>query len=55
MRDEFLFEAPLGILGRIVEVVVLKNYMRRFLIARNQVLKSTAESDDWAMYIPAPR
>lgn len=55
MRDEFLFEAPLGILGRIVEVVVLKNYMRRFLIARNQVLKSTAESDDWAMYIPAPK
>ena len=53
MRDEFSFEAPLGILGRMVEVVILKNYMRRFLVARNQVLKSTAESNDWARYILA--
>jgi ligand-binding SRPBCC domain-containing protein len=53
MRDEFSFEAPYGILGRMVEVVVLKNYMRRFLVARNQVLKSTAESNDWARYILA--
>ena len=55
MRDEFSFEAPYGILGRMVEVVILKNYMRRFLVARNQVLKSKAESNDWANYIPTPR
>jgi ligand-binding SRPBCC domain-containing protein len=53
MRDEFPFEAPHGILGRMVEVVVLKNYMQRFLIARNEVLKSTAESNNWARYILA--
>lgn len=55
MRDDFLFEAPFGVIGRMVEVTVLKNYMRRFLVARNQVLKLTAESEDWATYIPAPR
>lgn len=52
MRDVFTFASPLGILGRIMDAVFLKNYMRRFLVQRNDMLKATAESDDWKQYLP---
>jgi ligand-binding SRPBCC domain-containing protein len=43
MTDEFDFEAPLGPLGWLAEVLVLKRYMTGFLLRRNVVLKSAAE------------
>lgn len=51
MRDVFSFQSPLGILGRIADSLFLTRYMKSFLIERNQVIKSTAESDDWKQYI----
>lgn len=51
MVDRFEFESPFGILGRIVDRLFLHAYLRRFLIRRNQVLKTLAESDDWKNYI----
>lgn len=51
MRDEFSFESPLGVLGRIANALVLTRYMRAFLRERNRVIKATAESDDWRRYI----
>ena len=51
MQDMFSFEAPFWILGRIAESMFLTNYMRSFLVQRNQVLKATAESDDWKKYL----
>ena len=51
MRDEFSFESPLGVLGRIANALVLTRYMRAFLLERNRVIKATAESDDWRRYI----
>jgi hypothetical protein len=51
MRDLFSFQSPLGILGRIADVVFLTRYMKSFLIERNRVIKATAESDDWKQYI----
>ncbi|MFF2091144.1 SRPBCC family protein [Paenibacillus sp. NPDC058174] len=39
MSDTLHFEAPFGLLGRIVEALVLKRYMRRFLEHRNEQLK----------------
>ncbi|WP_281886605.1 SRPBCC family protein [Paenibacillus sp. YYML68] len=44
MKDTLIFEAPLGILGLIVERLILKKYMRRFLDDRNEGLKQIAES-----------
>lgn len=44
MKDLFQFEAPLGLLGLMVERLVLKAYMTRFLVERNQFLKAYAES-----------
>ncbi len=47
MKDEFVFESPLGFIGRIAEALFLKNYMTRFLEARNKELKVIAEGNDW--------
>lgn len=43
MRDAFAFRAPLGLLGRLAEVLFLTRYMRRLLTRRNQYLKRLAE------------
>lgn len=44
MKDVFRFAAPLPILGRIAEVLVLERYMRTLLRERNFALKEAAES-----------
>jgi ligand-binding SRPBCC domain-containing protein len=51
MTDKFDFEAPLGILGKIVSALVLKNYMARFLKIRNTRIKQVAESDEWKRFV----
>ncbi len=45
MRDEFRYEASLGILGRLVDHLFLKSYLTRLLKKRNAVIKAFAESD----------
>lgn len=51
MRDVFEFQSPLGVLGRLVDAVVLTQYLRSFLVERNQVIKATAESEDWRRFL----
>ncbi len=46
MIDELKFEAPWGVLGWIAERLVLEQHMRRFLLARNECLKSKAEGSE---------
>jgi len=53
MRDIFDFTAPLGPLGHLAEVLVLRRYMRSFLMERNAELRQVAESDEWRRYLPA--
>ncbi len=43
MTDTLTFEAPLGIVGRWVEKLILEEYMRKFLEHRNNELKKLAE------------
>jgi len=43
--DTFLFRAPLGLLGRLVERLVLTRYMTGLLLARNSCLKQVAEAE----------
>ena len=52
MRDVFQFAAPLGILGRVAEFVVLRRYMRALLCERNAVIREIAESTVWRQYLP---
>lgn len=44
MRDVVAFTAPLGILGRIVEALVLRRYLTRLLTHRGVAIKEAAEA-----------
>ncbi|AXG74118.1 cell division protein [Flavobacterium arcticum] len=43
MTDVFKYKSPLGILGKLADVLFLERYMRKFLMKRNRVLKEIAE------------
>ncbi len=47
MKDRIVLEAPFGFLGRLVMALFLKNYIKRFLIERNQTIKQVAENGHW--------
>ena len=47
MTDVFDFTSPLGIIGKIANKIFLTNYMKKFLITRNQIIKEYAESNKW--------
>ena len=47
MIDEFEFESPLGVLGKLVNWLFLKKYMTKFLIVRNNEIKRIAEGNAW--------
>ena len=51
MKDIFQYEAPLGLLGQIFSKFILTNYMRKFLLERNQMIKDYAESEKWKRII----
>lgn len=44
MKDVVTFAAPLGILGKLVERVVLRGYLARLLTARAEAIKHAVES-----------
>lgn len=52
MRDVFEFVSPLGWLGRVVDALVLKRYLRRFLAERGRVVKHYAETEAWRDVLP---
>jgi ligand-binding SRPBCC domain-containing protein len=52
MKDIFQFAAPLRVLGRLGEQLVLRRYMRRLLHERNVAIQQIAESGEWAQYLP---
>jgi ligand-binding SRPBCC domain-containing protein len=43
MIDDAAYASPLGLLGRIVDLLLLERYMTRFLIERNSHIKKVAE------------
>ena len=43
MKDVFVFESPFGVLGRLVNSLILKRYMTNLLAKRNAVIKAAAE------------
>lgn len=46
MTDEFEFRSPLGILGSLVDKLILTDYLTKFLIDRNEVIKKFAENPE---------
>ena len=51
MRDVLALEAPTP-LGPLIDRAFLRNYIARFLEARNRVIKRVAESEEWSAYLP---
>ncbi len=51
MKDVFRFVAPMPVLGRVAEALVLRRYMMELLHERNVVVKQVAESDEWKRYL----
>ena len=47
MKDKLMLEAPFGYIGKLATRIFLKNYISKFLLCRNQVIKQTAESGFW--------
>lgn len=52
MRDVFEFASPLGWLGRAVDALVLKRYLRKFLVERARIVRHYAESGQWREVLP---
>ena len=46
MKDIFIFESPLGMLGKLINFLFLGKYITRLLQERNRVIKKVAESED---------
>ena len=44
MRDVIEFTSPLGLIGRVVDALVLSGYLRTLIVQRNRVIKETAEA-----------
>jgi ligand-binding SRPBCC domain-containing protein len=47
MRDNFEFESPGWIIGKLFNKLILTRYLRNLLTKRNQMIKEVAESDRW--------
>lgn len=45
MVDHFYFQSPLGLAGKLTDLLVLKNYLTRLLVQRNTVIKQYAEGE----------
>lgn len=43
MTDKFSYTTPLGIFGKIFDKIFLENYLRKFLLTRNNFIKAEAE------------
>ena len=47
MIDLINFESPSGFIGKLVNSFYLKNYIEKFLVLRNTVIKDYAETEKW--------
>jgi ligand-binding SRPBCC domain-containing protein len=43
MEDDFCYEAPFGLLGRLFDKIILRKHMKNFLKERNSQLKNALE------------
>ena len=51
MVDEFVYETPFGLIGRVFDKLVLKQYMTHLLTVRNRSIKQALESDEWKQFL----
>jgi ligand-binding SRPBCC domain-containing protein len=51
MKDIFNFQSPFGLIGNLVDKIVLTNYLRNILLKRNMVIKKYAETEKWKSFL----
>ena len=44
MTDILEYETPLGFIGRLFDIIILKNHLKKFIIYRNSILKELSEN-----------
>jgi ligand-binding SRPBCC domain-containing protein len=47
MKDVFNFRSPFGVIGKLIDELILTNYLKNLLIVRNNVIKDYAETEKW--------
>jgi len=52
MIDELYFEAPYGVLGKLVNTLFLTKYMTKLIEQRNLIIKDFAETGKWKTVLP---
>ena len=50
MKDDFNFESPLGLIGKVANLI-LTPYLTKLLTIRNSVIKKYAESGEWEQIV----
>jgi ligand-binding SRPBCC domain-containing protein len=51
MTDTIILEAPYGFIGKFVMFIFLKNYIKKFLVERNKLIKNFAETEKWKLIL----
>jgi ligand-binding SRPBCC domain-containing protein len=51
MIDQFHFESPRGLAGKILNKVYLEKYMTKLLQQRNEFIKTVAEGNQWKQFL----
>ncbi len=51
MTDTLNFSSPFGFIGTVVDKLLLTKYLKAFLIERNALIKSCAESEQWKQFL----
>jgi ligand-binding SRPBCC domain-containing protein len=51
MIDQFNYEIPLGVIGRLADKLYIEKYIKKLLLERNAVIKQVAESNQWKQYL----
>ena len=51
MKDVFDYSSPLGVLGRLANLLFVERHMRKLLVLRNELVKSVAESPNANRYL----
>lgn len=49
MRDVFYFKSPFGMLGRLIDALILRRYLLRLLMKRNATITEFAENGKWKL------
>lgn len=51
MTDTLNFSSPFGFIVTVVDKIILTKYLKTFLIERNALIKTCAESEQWKQFL----